>query len=138
MKPPLVSHVGIAVADLKTAVDRYTRLLGEGPEVTRDVPDMGVQVAIFSGGNSEGGHLELLAATGDNSISRFVARRGEGIHHVCIMVNDIEKKLAELRADGVRLIDEVPRIGALGHKIAFVHPEGTHGVLIELEERSGE
>ena len=136
MKSPLVSHVGIAVSDLDAAVEKYTLLLGYPPEVVRDVPDIGVRVAIFSGEQKIGGHVELLEATRDNSISRFLDKHGEGLHHVCVFVDDIEAKLAEFRAQGVKLIDEVPRVGALGNKIAFVHPDDSHGVLMELEEQA--
>ena len=98
---------------------------------------MGVRVALFETENVVGGHIELLAATDpDNSIARFLERHGEGLHHVCIYVDDIEQRLAEMKAAGMRLIDEKPRLGALGNRIAFVHPESSHGVLIELEERT--
>lgn len=136
MSSPLVSHIGIVVADLGAAIERFSLLLGHRPEVIKDVPDMGVRVALFEGGSSSGGHIELLEATSeDNSISRFLDRHGEGMHHVCILVDDIDRSLVELKAQGVKLIDEKPRIGALGNRIAFIHPEGSHGVLIELEER---
>ncbi len=138
MSRSLVSHVGIAVSDLDAAIESYSRLLGRGPEAIKEVPGMGVRVALFSGDDPDGGQVELLAALKDNSISRFLARHGEGLHHICIYVDDIERKLAELKAGGVRLIDEAPRVGALGHRIAFVHPEGSRGVLIELEERPGD
>ena len=135
MDKPLVSHVGIAVTDLEAAIERYTGLLGEPPHLVKDVPGMGVRVAVFAGSNSAGGHVELLSPTDpDNSIARFIKNRGEGIHHICINVDDIEKTLAEYQANGYRLIDEVPRVGAMGRRIAFVHPATAGGVLIELEE----
>ena len=137
MATPPVSHVGIAVADLDAAIERYTLLLGRPPKVVAEVADMGVKVAVFETENAVGGHIELLAATDpENSIARFVTRQGEGLHHVCIYVDDIEERLAALKAEGLRLIDETPRVGALGNRIAFVHPQGGHGVLIELEERA--
>jgi len=137
MPTPPVSHVGIAVADLGAAIERYTLLLGRPPKVVEEVADMGVKVAVFETDNVVGGHIELLAATDpDSSIGRFVTRNGEGLHHVCIYVDDIEERLAALKSEGLRLIDETPRIGALGNRIAFVHPKGGHGVLIELEERA--
>jgi methylmalonyl-CoA epimerase len=136
MSSPLVSHVGIVVADLEEAIKRFTLLLGQPPDAIHDVPDMGVKVAMFEGSDKEGGHIELLEATSEgSSIARFLQRKGEGLHHVCVGVDDIEKSLAELKAQGVKLIDEVPRMGAMGRKIAFVHPKDSHGVLIELEER---
>ncbi len=136
MSAPPVSHVGIAVADLDIAVERYTLLLGYAPKLVKEVPEMGVKVAVFEDETAVGGHVELLAATNpDNSIGRFVAKNGEGLHHVCIYVDDIEKRLSELKGEGMRLIDETPRIGALGNRIAFIHPREGHGALIELEER---
>ncbi|HKK20503.1 MAG TPA: VOC family protein, partial [candidate division Zixibacteria bacterium] len=71
----------------------------------------------------------------DSPVARFIAKRGEGLHHICIYVDDINAKLAELKSAGVKLIDETPRVGAEGHLIAFVHPSGMNGVLIELEQR---
>lgn len=135
MSEPLVSHIGIAVVDLQAAVEKYTLLTGRAPQQIEEVPDQQVQVAIFSGVDTTGGRVELLTPTSKESpISRFLERSGEGLHHICIYVKDIEKKLAELKAAGVRLIDESPRIGAEGHRIAFVHPKDMNGVLIELEE----
>jgi methylmalonyl-CoA/ethylmalonyl-CoA epimerase len=135
MAAPLVAHVGIAVADLEAAIGKYSVLLGRQPNRVENVPEMSVRVAVFAGDDIHGGFVELLAPINpDNSIARFLERRGEGLHHVCIHVADIEKKLSELKALGYRLIDETPRIGALGHRIAFVHPSASHGVLIELEE----
>lgn len=136
MASPLVSHIGIAVSDLGAAIKRFSLLLGQQPNVVRDVPEMQVKVAMFEGGDSTGGQIELLAPTSeDNSIARFLDRSGEGLHHICVYVDDIEQSLAELKSQGVKLIDEQPRIGAMGQPIAFIHPEGSHGVLIELEER---
>ncbi len=140
MKSVPISHVGIAVQDLDEAVSRYAMLLGKsGPDLLEDVPEQKVKVAMFSGALPEdGGHIELLAGVAEDSpVSKFVAKRGEGLHHLCVYCENIEAKLAELKQAGVRLIDEVPRTGAGGSKIAFVHPAGTHGVLIELEERKG-
>ena len=95
---------------------------------------MGVTVAVFEGAYPGGGHIELLAPDSpDNSIGRFLEKRGEGLHHICIHVPDIEAALDDFSRRGFRLIDETPRTGALGHKIAFWHPQTGHGVLIELE-----
>ncbi len=139
MARPSVSHIGIAVSDLAAAVSFYQTLLGVKPGSLTEVADQKVRVAIFDSPESKtvpGGRIELLQATSDDSpIARFIAKRGEGLHHICLYVDDIESKLAEMKAAGVRLIDETPRLGAEGHRIAFVHPSDTHGVLIELEER---
>jgi methylmalonyl-CoA epimerase len=95
-------------------------------------------VAIFPASGFPGGRIELLQATSpDSPIARHIDKRGEGLHHLCIYVNDIERKLAELKAVGFELIDESPRVGAEGNRIAFVHPRDASGVLIELEERRG-
>ncbi|RKX25487.1 MAG: methylmalonyl-CoA epimerase [Candidatus Zixiibacteriota bacterium] len=141
MSNPLVSHIGIAVEDLRAAVKQYSILLGREPECVREVPDQKVKVAIFPGGVSKESSIstrvELLTPISDDSpISRFLASRGEGMHHVCVYVDDIKAKLVELKAAGFKLIDETPRIGAEGNRIAFVHPSGAHGVLLELEERA--
>jgi len=134
-----ISHLGIAVADLDAAIRTYRTLLGVEPASIYEVADQKVKVAFFASVFDDaavGGQIELLQATSDDSfIARFIDRRGEGLHHVCIFVDDLDARLAELKAAGFRLIDEIPRIGAEGHRIAFVHPSGTNGVLIELEER---
>lgn len=140
-RTPLISHIGIAVADLEEAIGRY-RLLTGGDELSvSEVADQKVKVAIFGSSSDpslEGGRIELIAATSPASpVARFVEKRGEGLHHVCLYVDDISAKLEELRQAGVRLIDEEPKIGAEGNKVAFVHPSGFNGVLIELEERRG-
>lgn len=131
----LVSHIGIAVSDLEQAVKVYSTLLnGSEPEI-HEVKEQQVRVAIFSGDN-QSGRIELVSATSDESpVARFISKKGEGLHHICLYVDDIEAKLAELKKSGVRLIDETPRTGAEGGKIAFVHPSSCNGVLIELEER---
>jgi methylmalonyl-CoA/ethylmalonyl-CoA epimerase len=95
-----------------------------------------VRVAIFSGdGHLTGGRIELLAPTADDSpIAAFLKKRGSGLHHICVFVSDLDAKLQELKDARIRLIDETPRIGAEGKRIAFVHPSSMNGVLIELEE----
>ena len=137
MEQTLLSHVGIAVTDLDKAVSRYHLLTGNEPEKSIEVAEQKVRVAIFSGGGeNDGGRIELLEAVSpDSPIAKFIARKGEGLHHICLYVDDIDRKLADLKASGVRLIDEVPRIGAEGNRIAFIHPSDGNGVLIELEER---
>jgi len=132
----LISHVGIAVFDLKAAIAAYRLITGSEPLSIEEVAEQQVRVAMFAAGGPGGSRVELLEATSDSSpISRFLAKRGEGLHHICLYVDDIEKRLEELKKAGVRLIDEIPRRGAEGRRIAFLHPESSHGVLIELEER---
>jgi len=133
MTKALVSHVGIAVRDLDSAIKSYEILTGAQNPAIENVESEKVKVAMFSSG---GGRIELLAATSEDSpISKFINNRGEGLHHICIYVDDIESKLRELKEAGIKVIDETYRRGAEGKKIAFVHPQNLNGVLIELEER---
>ncbi len=140
MAGSLISHTGIAVADFEAAVARYKLLTGDHEPFITDVPEQKVKVAIFKAAGGDihaGGRIELVAATTDDSpIARYIAKKGEGLHHICIYVEDIEERLRQLQESGVRLIDETPRVGAEGNRIAFVHPAGTGGVLLELEEKS--
>ncbi len=130
---PKVSHIGIAVANLGEAIARYTTLLGHGPEGIETIADQKVKLAIFTTSDSR---IELMEGTGDDSpITKFVARRGAGLHHICLEVADIQQELIRLRAAGVHLIDETPRPGAEGALIAFIHPESASGVLIELQQK---
>jgi methylmalonyl-CoA/ethylmalonyl-CoA epimerase len=133
-----ISHVGIAVRNLDSAIKTYALLTGDTTPVIEEISEQKVRLALFSGSLSNaGGRVELLEATSpDSPIARFIDRRGEGLHHICVYVDDIKAKLSELKAAGVKLIDETPRIGAGGAKIAFVHPSGTNGVLLELEEKT--
>jgi methylmalonyl-CoA epimerase len=141
MHGAIISHVGIAVSDLEEAARRYELMLGVPPSLISEVADQKVRVAMFAPsdtGEHGGGRVELLAATSpDSPIARFIDKRGEGLHHICIYVDDIDQRLEQFKSNGVRLIDETPRIGAEGARIAFVHPQGSNGVLIELEERTG-
>ena len=131
----LVSHIGIAVSDMERSIATYSLLTGIANPRIVEVPEQKVRVAIFDRPNTSGGCIELVAATSpDSPIARFIARHGEGLHHVCISVENIELRLAELKTAGMRLIDEIPRVGAEGEKIAFAHPASMGGVLIELQE----
>jgi methylmalonyl-CoA/ethylmalonyl-CoA epimerase len=125
-----IAHIGIAVSDLEAILPFYRDVLGM-PEVPLDDAD-GARIAGLAAGESL---VELLQAeTPDSPIGRFVARRGPGIHHVCFAVDDLDATLARCRAAGVRLIDQEPRLGAEGKRIAFLHPSATAGVLVELSE----
>lgn len=125
-----IDHVGIAVADLEKSLAFYRETLGIPVAAIEEVADQQVRTAIFFAGT---GRVELLEATSPESpIAKFIAKRGEGIHHLALRVDDVAAKLAELKAQGVQLIDQAPRIGAGGHLIAFVHPKATGGVLLEL------
>ncbi|HOP06161.1 MAG TPA: methylmalonyl-CoA epimerase [candidate division Zixibacteria bacterium] len=132
----MLSHIGIAVRRLSEADPQYRLILGCDASHVVEVPDQKVRVAMYEPGG-KGTRIELLEPTSpDSPIAKFIEKRGEGLHHICIYVDDIENRLAELKASGARLIDETPRIGAEGGKIAFVHPASAGGVLIELEEKS--
>jgi len=125
-----VDHLGIAVKDLAEAVRAY-ETLGFAVEKTHEVPTEKVRAAFLPVGES---HLELLEPTDPSSvIARFLEKRS-GLHHVCVLVDDIEAALAELKSKGVPVLDETPRIGAGGCRVAFVHPKGAAGVLLELKE----
>ena len=125
-----VSHIGIAVKALGESLPFFRDILGL-EEVPLDDAD-GARIAGFSAGESL---VELLEAADPGSpIARFVAKRGAGIHHICFSVDDLDGTLARCRQAGVELIDEVPRVGAEGKRIAFLHPRSTGGVLIELSD----
>ena len=125
-----IAHIGIAVHDLDAILPFYRDILGL-PEVLLDNAD-GARIAGLAAGESL---VELLAPAEDPSpIARFLDKRGPGIHHICFNVDDLDAALARCRAAGLRLIDEQPRIGAEGKRIAFLHPSATAGVLIELSE----
>lgn len=131
----VLDHVGIAVDDLDAALEFYAGALGLEVEASEDVPSQGVRAHFVRVGSAA---LELLEATAEESpVRRFVDRRGAGLHHVTLRVDDVAAALARLKARGVRLVDETPREGAEGALVAFVHPAAAHGVLVELkQERS--
>lgn len=127
-----IDHVGIAVSDLSEALALYRDALGLEIEAPEEIPSQRVRAHFVRAG---GACLELLEATAaDSPIAKYVAKRGPGIHHVALRVDDIHAALAELKARGVRLIDETPRPGAHGSLVAFVHPSSAHGVLVELKQ----
>jgi methylmalonyl-CoA epimerase len=125
-----IDHVGIAVADMDAAISRYQDLLGVGPSVRKAMEKDGIDAAMLDLGST---HVELVAPLrADSAISRFLERRGEGMHHLAYRVDDIRAALAQLKAQGAKLLDPEPRIGVMGHLVAFVHPQATLGVLTEL------
>lgn len=126
-----ISHIGIAVSGLSESLSFYRDVLGL-PEVPLADSD-GARIVGLTAGDSL---VELLEAeSADSPIAKFVAKRGPGIHHICFAVDDLDDALARCREHGVRLIDDTPRVGAEGKRIAFLHPSSTSGVLIELTER---
>jgi len=127
-----LEHVAIAVKDLDAAVHYYVHVLGFAPPELEVVAEQKVRTAIFGHGM---GRIELICPTDSSSgVAKFLEKRGEGLHHICVEVDDIVATLAELKAKGAALIDEVPKIGAGGAKVAFIHPKGAHGVLTELRQ----
>ena len=125
-----IAHVGIAVNDLDAALKDYESL-GFRQHKRGFVEEQKVEVVSMEVGESS---IELIKPTAEGAVSKFLAAKGEGIHHLAIVVDNIEQALAGAKAKGLRLIDERPRIGFGGNKIAFVHPAGMHGVLLELVE----
>jgi methylmalonyl-CoA/ethylmalonyl-CoA epimerase len=125
-----IDHVGIAVEDLDASVELYRRLLGVEPVHRERVEDQGVEEVLFAAGAS---YIQLLGALGpETPVGRALATRGPGVHHVAYRVDDVDAALEHLRNEGTRLVDEVPRAGSRNTLIAFVHPKGMGGVLVEL------
>lgn len=133
MKVLKIDHLGIAVNNIDETKRFWTDVLGLKFEGSEIVEEQKVTTAFFPVGDSE---VELLESTApDGPIARYLEKKGEGIQHIAFRVENIEKALEELKEKGVKLIDEKPRKGAGGAKIAFLHPRSTHGVLVELCER---
>ncbi len=132
MKLLRINHLGIATTGLAEAMARMARLFGMEADHMEAVPEQKVKTAFFPVGESS---LEFLESTdADGPIGKFITKRGPGIHHVCLEVDDIEAAVKMLVAKGVRMIDEAPRSGAHGCRVAFVHPSETGGVLMELSQ----
>jgi methylmalonyl-CoA epimerase len=112
-----IDHIGVVVSDIKEALKIYQQALGLNLAKIQERPDQAVTIAFLPTG-----------------VAKFLQKRGEGIHHICLEVNDIEKTLADLQEKGLQLIDESPRMGPEGERFAFIHPKSAHGVLIELYE----
>jgi methylmalonyl-CoA/ethylmalonyl-CoA epimerase len=127
-----VNHVAVVVDDMEKALSFWRDALGMNLHELRDVPAENSQVAFLP---LEGSEVELVVPTSaDSGIAKYLAKRGPGMHHICLEVDDITGMLAQLQAKGVRLINEQPRAGADGKKYAFIHPESSSGVLVELYE----
>lgn len=128
-----IDHIGIAVKNLETAGKFYTDILGLKIENTENIADQKVNVAFIPITDSE---VELLESTDpDGAVAKHINARGEGVQHIAFRVENLTGALEELKAKGIRLIDEQPRYGAGGARIAFIHPKETNGVLVELCER---
>lgn len=127
-----LEHVGIAVADLDEAIRMYRTVLGMEPDEVVDVPERGMRIAFFTLG---GVQLELLGSTReDSNIAGFLKKRGPGMHHLAFLVDDVAAALERLKEEGVPLVDEIPKRGGRGNRIAFLHPRALGGVLVELCE----
>jgi methylmalonyl-CoA/ethylmalonyl-CoA epimerase len=128
-----LDHIAVAVRDMEEAVRDFESRLGLKCERVEDVPAENAKVAFFDLG---GAHLELITPLAEASaLARSLEQRGEGLHHICLEVQDIERTMAALKASGMRLVSETPNIGAGGSRIVFVHPKSMHGVLIELVQK---
>jgi methylmalonyl-CoA/ethylmalonyl-CoA epimerase len=130
MNPSHIEHIGIAVRDLEAAVVLYEKLLGVECYAIEEVPEQKVRTAFFKVGETK---IELLESTDqEGPIAKFIEKRGEGIHHIALAVGHVESALLHAAEQGIRLIDQVPRNGAEGLQIGFLHPASTFGVLMEL------
>lgn len=134
MNLPHIEHIGIAVKNLNDAIIFYEENLGFKCYGIEEVEDQKVKTAFFQIGQTK---IELLESTDlEGPIGKFIEKRGEGIHHIAFAVSNLKTSLNELREKGVKLIDEIPRKGAEGLNIAFIHPKAAHGILIELCEHT--
>ena len=135
MKCLNIDHIGVAVKDLEQAAEFYEKVLGIKRAGVEEVAEQQVKVMFLPCGDCE---VELLESTANGSpVDRYIEKNGEGVQHIAIRVDDIDATLAQLKEKGIRLIDESPRYGAGGARIAFLHPKATNGVLMELCERKG-
>ncbi len=136
MNPTHIEHIGIAVSKLEESIDFYEKCFGLECYKVEEVPDQKVRTAFFRIGETK---IELLESTDpEGPVSKFIEKKGEGIHHIAFAVIDLEEKLRNAENEGIRLIDRVPRKGAEGLEIAFLHPKSTGGVLIEVCEKKNQ
>jgi methylmalonyl-CoA epimerase len=130
IQPKKIDHIGIAVKDLASSIQFYTNILGLKFLGTEEVESEKVRVAFFEIGDSR---IELLEATNlESPIAKFIEKKGEGIHHIAYQTENCQENLETLKDEGIKLINEVPKLGAHGSKVAFLHPKSTGNVLIEL------
>jgi methylmalonyl-CoA/ethylmalonyl-CoA epimerase len=127
---PDLDHIGIAVDNLQDVIENLKKMFGTEPDFLEEVQDQKVRIAGYKTGNSITEYFEPTSP--DSPIAKFLEKRGNGIHHIAMRVENIDKTLSDLKVKGYQLIDEKPRLGAAGKKIAFVHPKSTNGILIEL------
>jgi len=132
MKIEKIDHIGIAVKSIEEASKFYSNILELKISEPIEVNDQKVKVAFMEIG---GVKLELIEPLGqDSPVLKYLQKKGQGLHHICFQVNDIDETIKKLKENNVRLVDQVPRVGATGKRIAFLHPESSSGVLIELKE----
>ena len=135
MEPRRIDHVAIIVRNIEQALAFYRDILGITPREIKEVPTEQVRIAFLPMGGPGGSEIELIEPTNpDSSLARFLEKRGEGLHHICLQVDDIDAALADMQAKGAPVLDKQPRLAAEGRAI-FLHPRGTNGVLLELVER---
>ncbi len=133
--PKRIDHVAIIVRNIEQALVFYRDTLGIAPSVIKEVPTEQVRIAFLPMGGQGGSEIELIEPTNpDSTLAKFLEKRGEGLHHICLEVDDIDASLAEMQEKGVPVLDKQPRIAAEGRAI-FLHHKGTNGVLLELVER---
>jgi len=131
-----IDHVAIIVHSIEQALLFYRDTLGIEPSAIKDVPTEQVRIAFLPMGGPQGSEIELIQPTTPaSSLTKFLAQRGEGMHHICLEVDDIDAALREMRAKGAAVLDEQPRVAAEGRAI-FLHPKGANGVLVELIEKT--
>lgn len=129
-----IDHIAIAVKDIEATAEIFERAFGIGLSGVESIPDRFLEIGMLELNNTK---VELVEGKSpEAAVSKFIAKRGEGIHHICVRVENIDEAIAHLKANGFRLIDETPRSGAEGARIAFVHPGSFGGVLIELKEKN--
>jgi methylmalonyl-CoA/ethylmalonyl-CoA epimerase len=135
MQPRRIDHVAIIVRNIEQALAFYRDILGITPREIKEVPTEQVRIAFLPMGGPGGSEIELIEPTNpDSSLARFLEKRGEGLHHICLEVDDIDAALVDMQAKGAPVLDKQPRLAAEGRAI-FLHPRGTNGVLLELVER---
>jgi methylmalonyl-CoA epimerase len=133
--PRRIDHVAIIVRNIEQALQFYRDTLGIVPSAIKDVPSEQVRIAFLPLGGPQGSEIELVEPTSaDSSLAKFLEKRGEGLHHICLEVDDIDAALQEMQGKGAPVLDTQPRVAAEGRAI-FLHPKGTNGVLLELIEK---
>ncbi len=129
-----IDHIAVAVHSMDEALATFRELYGVEPERTEEIASDKITEAMLRVGDT---YLQLLEPTDpESTVAKFLEKRGPGLHHIAIAVEDLEAALAHLKSKGAELLDEAPRMGGGGHRVAFVHPKTTHGILIELIERN--